>query len=210
VLVPIGVFVQDLRKPSIRLISDLEMSQSDVPPPGSRDVLMAEAEDEWRPDFITYILEKRVPEFVIGTELYRKSASNVVVGDSPGGPLKNRGESCFKPAKNKSKTHLLSKHAYRARPTPRWPLWPTTAAPQGAPLRAGSASLEGSRPHRAGSASPEGSRPPRVGSASLEGSLPFERVPPRSRVHAPSSGLCPARGPLTSAPLPHAYGHLMP
>jgi hypothetical protein len=111
VLVPIGVFVQDLRKPSIRLISDLEMSQSDVPPPGSRDVLMAEAEDEWRPDFITYILEKRVPEFVIGTELYRKSASNVVVGDNPRGPLKNRGESCFKPAKKKAKrTSYLNTH----------------------------------------------------------------------------------------------------
>jgi hypothetical protein len=45
-LVPAGVFVQDLRKPSIRLLSDLEASHSDTP--GSRDVLTAEAEDDWR------------------------------------------------------------------------------------------------------------------------------------------------------------------
>jgi ribonuclease HI len=39
-LVPAGVFVQDLRKPLIRLLSDPETSHSDTPPPGSRDVLM--------------------------------------------------------------------------------------------------------------------------------------------------------------------------
>jgi hypothetical protein len=91
-LVPAGVFVQDLRKPSIRLLSDLETSHSDIP--GSRDILMAEAEDDWRLDFITYIMEKCVPEdkvehekivrrsanyVVIGTELYRRSASNSVL-----------------------------------------------------------------------------------------------------------------------------------
>jgi ribonuclease HI len=91
-LVPTGVFVQDLRKPSIRLLSDPETSPSDVS--GSRDVLMAEAEDDWRLDFIAYIVEKRVPEdkvehekivrraanyVVIGTELYRRSASNGVL-----------------------------------------------------------------------------------------------------------------------------------
>jgi hypothetical protein len=52
---------------------------------------MAEAEDEWRLNFIAYIMEKRVPEdkverekivrrstnyIVISTELYRRSASN--------------------------------------------------------------------------------------------------------------------------------------
>jgi hypothetical protein len=91
-LVPAGVFVQDLRKSSIRLLSDPETSPSDVP--GSRDVLMMGAADDWRLDFITYILEKRVPEdkverekivrhaanyVVIGTELYRRSASNGVL-----------------------------------------------------------------------------------------------------------------------------------
>jgi hypothetical protein len=46
VLVPAGVFVQDLRKQSISLLSDPETSQSDVSLPGSRDVLMAEAKDD--------------------------------------------------------------------------------------------------------------------------------------------------------------------
>jgi hypothetical protein len=41
-LVLADVFVQDLHKPSIRLLNDPETSPSDVP--GSRDVLMAEAE----------------------------------------------------------------------------------------------------------------------------------------------------------------------
>jgi hypothetical protein len=91
-LVPVGVFVQDLRKPSIRLLNDPETSPNDVP--GSRDVLMAEAEDDWRLDFIAYNMEKRVREdrderekivwraanyVVIGTELYRRSASNGVL-----------------------------------------------------------------------------------------------------------------------------------
>jgi hypothetical protein len=91
-LVPAGVFLQDLRKPSIRLLSNPKTSHSDIP--GSRDVLMAEAENDWRLDFIAYIVEKRVPEdmvehekiirrdtnyVVIGTELYRRSASNDVL-----------------------------------------------------------------------------------------------------------------------------------
>jgi ribonuclease HI len=91
-LVPAGVFVQDLCKPSIRLLSDSETSPSDVP--GSRDVLMMEAEDYWRLDFIAYIMEKRVPEdkverekivkcaanyVVTSTELYRRFASNGVL-----------------------------------------------------------------------------------------------------------------------------------
>jgi hypothetical protein len=93
-LVPANVFVQDLHKPSIRLLSDPETSQSDVSPPGSRDILMAEAEDDWHLDFIAYILEKHVPKdkvecekivrhsanyVVISTELYRRSASNGVL-----------------------------------------------------------------------------------------------------------------------------------
>jgi hypothetical protein len=91
-LVPAGVFVQNLRKPSIRLLSDPETSPSNIP--GSRDVLMTEAVDNWRLDFIAYIVEKRVPEdkverekivkraanyVIIGTELYQRSASNGVL-----------------------------------------------------------------------------------------------------------------------------------
>jgi hypothetical protein len=90
-LVPASVFDQDLHKPSIRFLSNLETSLSDVPPPSSHDVLMAEAEDDWHLDIIAYTLEKRVSEdkvknerivrlsanyIVIGTELYRRSASN--------------------------------------------------------------------------------------------------------------------------------------
>jgi ribonuclease HI len=59
-LVPASVFIQDLCKPSIRLLSDPETLPSDVL--GSRDVLMTESEVDWRLDFITYIVEKRVPE----------------------------------------------------------------------------------------------------------------------------------------------------
>jgi hypothetical protein len=91
-LVPTGVFVQDLCKLSIRLLSDPETSHSDTP--GIYDVLMSEAEDDWRLDFIAYIVEQRIPEdkverekiirrstnyVVIGTELYRRSASNGVL-----------------------------------------------------------------------------------------------------------------------------------
>jgi ribonuclease HI len=91
-LVPAGVFIQDLRKPSVRLLSDPETSPSDVL--GSRDVVMMEAEVDWRLDFIAYIVEKHVPEdkverekivrrvanyVVIGTELYRRSASNGIL-----------------------------------------------------------------------------------------------------------------------------------
>jgi hypothetical protein len=57
-LVPDGVFVQDLRKPSIRVLSDPETSHNDTP--GIHDVFMAEAEDDWRLDFIIYTVEKCV------------------------------------------------------------------------------------------------------------------------------------------------------
>jgi ribonuclease HI len=91
-LVPAGVFIQDLRKPSIRLLSDPETSPNDVQ--GGRDFLMAEAEVDWRLNFIAYIMGKHVPEdkverekivrhaanyVVIGTELYQRSDSNDVL-----------------------------------------------------------------------------------------------------------------------------------
>jgi hypothetical protein len=91
-LVPAGVFLQDLRKPSMRLLSDPETLPSDVL--GGRDVLMTKAEVDWRLDFIAYIVEKRIPDdkverekivrraanyVVIGTELYRRSASTGVL-----------------------------------------------------------------------------------------------------------------------------------
>jgi hypothetical protein len=67
-LVPAGVFIKDLRKPSIRLLSDSETSLSDVSASGSHDVLMAEDEDDWCLDFIAYILEKCVPKDMVERE----------------------------------------------------------------------------------------------------------------------------------------------
>jgi hypothetical protein len=43
-LVPTGVFIQDLHKPSIRLLSDPETSHSDTP--SGHDVFMEEAKDD--------------------------------------------------------------------------------------------------------------------------------------------------------------------
>jgi hypothetical protein len=63
-LVPAGVFVQDLRKPSIKLL-DLDNpepssnDQSSAPP---RDMLMSEKEDDWRKLFIDFILDQLVPD----------------------------------------------------------------------------------------------------------------------------------------------------
>jgi ribonuclease HI len=80
-LVPAGVFIQDLRKPSIRLLSDPETSHRDTPPPGSHDVLMMEAEDDWRLHFIAYIMEQCVPEDKVRREkIVRRSANYVVIG----------------------------------------------------------------------------------------------------------------------------------
>jgi hypothetical protein len=89
------VFVQDLRKPSIKLLD------SDNPEPPqhvqtsapSRNVLMSEKEDDWRKPFIDFILDQLIPDdkaereritrqsahyVVIGTDLYRKAASTGV------------------------------------------------------------------------------------------------------------------------------------
>jgi hypothetical protein len=78
-LVPAGVFIQDLRKPLIRILSDPETLHSDTP--GSRDVLMAEAEDDWRLDFIAYIMEQCVPEDKVEREkIIRRNANYVVIG----------------------------------------------------------------------------------------------------------------------------------
>jgi hypothetical protein len=119
------------------------------------------------------------------------------VGDSPEGPLKNRGESCLKPVKNaKCKTHLEpnTKRAHTARPTPRWPPRPTRAAPQGAPsskVRLARGLTPPSNEVRLA----RGLTPPRAGFRLARGSPP------------PSSGLCLARGSLTSTPAPaRVYG----
>jgi hypothetical protein len=62
-LVPAGVFVQDLRKPSIKLLDPDNPEQSskdqNLAPPG--DVLMTEEEDDWRKPLIDFILDQLVP-----------------------------------------------------------------------------------------------------------------------------------------------------
>jgi hypothetical protein len=63
-LVPAGVFIQDLRKPSIKLLdldnSDLPQHDQTSAPP--RNVLMSEKEDDWRKPFIDFILDQLVPD----------------------------------------------------------------------------------------------------------------------------------------------------
>jgi hypothetical protein len=95
-LVPVGIFVQDLRKPSIKLLDpdNLEQSPNDHNPAPPRDVLMTEKEDDWRKPFIDFILDQLVPDdktkreritrrianyVVIGSDLYRKAASTGIL-----------------------------------------------------------------------------------------------------------------------------------
>jgi hypothetical protein len=63
-LVPAGVFVQDLRKPSIKILDsdnpDLPQHDQTSAPP--RDVLMSEKEDDWRKPLIDFILDQLVPD----------------------------------------------------------------------------------------------------------------------------------------------------
>jgi hypothetical protein len=95
-LVPAGVFVQDLRKPSIKLLDpgNLEPTPNDKNSAPPRDVLMSEKEDDWRKPFIDFILDQLVPNdraereritrqsanyVVIGSDLYRKAASSSIL-----------------------------------------------------------------------------------------------------------------------------------
>jgi ribonuclease HI len=95
-LVPAGVFVQDLRKPSIKLLdfSNPEPPSNDQNPAPPRDVLMTEKEDDWRKHFIDFILDQLVPDdkaereritrqstnyVMIGSDLYRKAASTGIL-----------------------------------------------------------------------------------------------------------------------------------
>jgi ribonuclease HI len=95
-LVPAGVSVQDLRRPSIKLLDPDSLeppqhAQTSAPP---RDVLMSEKEDDWRKPFIDFILDQLVLEdkaecrritrrsanyVVISTDLYGKAASTGVL-----------------------------------------------------------------------------------------------------------------------------------
>jgi hypothetical protein len=63
-LVLAGLFVQDLRKPSIKLLDpdNPEPPQHDQTSGPPRDVLMSEKEDDWRKPFIDFILDQLIPE----------------------------------------------------------------------------------------------------------------------------------------------------
>jgi hypothetical protein len=90
------MFVQDLRKPSIKLLdsdnSNLSQHDQTLAPP--HDVLMSEKEDDWRKPFIDFILDHLIPEnkaereritrrsanyIMIGIDLYRKVASTGIL-----------------------------------------------------------------------------------------------------------------------------------
>jgi hypothetical protein len=95
-LVFAGVFVQDQRKPSIKLLDpdnpdSSQHEQASAPP---HDVLMSEKGNDWHKPFIDFILDQLVPKdkaerehitrrsanYVgIGTDLYRKAASTGVL-----------------------------------------------------------------------------------------------------------------------------------
>jgi hypothetical protein len=95
-LVPAGVFVQDLRKPSIKLLDpdNPESHSSDQNSAPLHDVLMSKKEDDWRKPFIDFILDQLVPDdkaerehitrrsanyVMIGSDLYRKAASTGIL-----------------------------------------------------------------------------------------------------------------------------------
>jgi hypothetical protein len=95
-LVPAGVFVQDIRKPSIKLLDpdSPESPSNDQNPAPPHDVLMTEKEDDWRKPFIDFILDQLVPDdkaereritrrsanyVVISSDLYRKAASTGIL-----------------------------------------------------------------------------------------------------------------------------------
>jgi hypothetical protein len=108
----------------------------------------------------------------------------VTVGDSPQGPLKNRGNPAHNLQKTKTKhTSYLNVHAGRGprRGGPRGPPeWPRQRLPLSRLRLARGLTPPSSRLRLA-----RGLTPPRTGSASLEAHAPLERVPPRSTAHAP-------------------------
>jgi hypothetical protein len=95
---------------------------------------------------------------------------------------KKPGESCLKPAKNKSETHLLPKRTHRARPTLRWPPRSTGVAPSKAPSSRFRLA-RGLTPPSSGFRLARGPTPPSSGFSLARGPPP------------PSSGFRLARGP---------------
>jgi hypothetical protein len=110
---------------------------------------------------------------------------------------KKPGESCLKPAKNKSETHLLLRHTHKARPTLRWPPRPIGVAQSKAPSSRFRLA-RGLTPPSSGFRLARGLTPPSSGFRLARG-----LTPPSSRYHI-------ARG-LTSASLEApSQAHLLP
>jgi hypothetical protein len=59
-LVPAGVFVQDLRKPSIKMLDpdNPDQAQPNLTPASPRDMLMIEKEEDWREPFLAFLLDQ--------------------------------------------------------------------------------------------------------------------------------------------------------
>ncbi|XP_072149519.1 uncharacterized protein [Setaria viridis] len=57
--VPVGVFVQDLRKPSVKILDTDQINDSTEAPadPTPTDVMMIKAEEDWRAPFIALITD---------------------------------------------------------------------------------------------------------------------------------------------------------
>jgi hypothetical protein len=82
-LVPADMFVQDLRKPSIKLLDldNPEPSPNDQSSARPRDVLMSEKEDDWHKPLIDFILDQLVHDDKTERErITRRSTNNVVIG----------------------------------------------------------------------------------------------------------------------------------
>ena len=62
-LVLAGVFIQDLRKPSIKLLDPNHPAsgQTDQTPAPPCDVLMVDKEDDWREQFIAFLVHQMAP-----------------------------------------------------------------------------------------------------------------------------------------------------
>jgi ribonuclease HI len=80
-LVPAGVFIQDLRKPSIKLLDpdNLEPPSNDQNSAPPRDVLMSEKENDWRKPFIDFILDQLVPDDKAERERIMRRSANYVL-----------------------------------------------------------------------------------------------------------------------------------
>jgi hypothetical protein len=63
-LVSMGMFIQDLRKSSIKLLdsNNPDQAQANLTTTPPRDMLMTEKEDDWRETFLAFLLDQRVPE----------------------------------------------------------------------------------------------------------------------------------------------------